>query len=166
MEKVHIVSPRLLTSLNLNQFGMVRHELPLRMASFDSLELKSTGAMKVSGYSEIPGHRSADLVLFTKKKPGQDGEIIFAFCSVEGVPHFQDQATKRDHEWLTMPAYSPDWTARWSESVAVFSNPDKADIIDAWAFDAQRMKVYRINDRRLRPSRGFPHGVFPNSDPK
>jgi hypothetical protein len=39
-------------------------------------------------------------------------------------------------------------------------------VIDAWAFDSLKLRVYRIEDNRLRPSKGFPRGLFPNSDTK
>jgi hypothetical protein len=166
MEKVRITNPRLLDNLKLSQFSMVRTELAGKAASFDSLELKPNGSMIASGYAQLPSHRPADLVLFTRRKPGTQGETIFALSTLQGIPMYMDQAPKRDHEWLLMPPFTPEWTAQWDEHLAVFSVPAKTDVIDAWAFDSLKMRVYRIEDNRLRPSQGFPRGLFPNSDTK
>lgn len=166
MDELGMTSPRLLDTLKLKQFTVVRQELPTSLASFDSLELRSSGEMKAEGYAELPNHRPADLILFTKRRPSSSEETIFGVCTTEGVPTYLEHASKRDHEWLLQPTFLPDWTARWTKQLFTFSLPEKDDIIDAWALDAQRMRVYRIDDRRLRLSRGFPKSVFPNSDPK
>lgn len=166
MDKLEMTSPVLLDNLKLKQFTVVRTELPTTQASFDSLELRSSGEMQAEGYAELPNHRPADLILFTRRRPSSSEEMIFGVCTTEGVPTYLEHSSKRDHEWLLLPTFLPDWTARWTKQVFTFSRPEKDDIIDAWALDAQRMRVYRIDDRRLRLSRGFPKSVFPNSDPK
>ena len=150
-------------SLKLSRFKVSRADLPEQRARFDELLVKSDGSMQATGYAELPSGRPADLVLFTTRNSSSQ-EAIFAMGVLESVPRYLYYSTKRDREFLAIPSYTPEWTARWLGPLTVFSVPKQDAEIDAWAFDVDRMRVYRITDERLRASKKFPKGLFPNSD--
>ena len=157
MQQLGLMSPPLLPDLKLKNFQIVNQELPLQRAGFQSLELKPDGVtMVANGYSELPSQRPADLVLFTTGK-NTDEATIFALGLLESVPRFWYDATKKDREFLAIPNFTQEWTARWAGPLAVISKPKPDDHIQAWALDASRSRVFRIADERL-PSGSF----FPN----
>jgi len=163
MDKLDMMSPSLMDSLKLSRFKVIREDLPQQRARFDELLVKSDGTMLATGYSELPSGRPADLVLFTTRN-GSSQETIFAMGVLESVPRYLYYSTKRDREFLAIPSYTPQWTARWLGPLTVFSVPKKDAEIDAWALDVDKMRVYRIADDRLQGSHRFPKGLFPNSD--
>ncbi len=163
MDKLNLLNPRPRATLSLQEFSVRRTELSAQSARFEELTLSSDGKMTAKGYSELPSGRPADLVFFTTRTaPGQ--ETIFGFTALESLPRFYYDSTKRDREFLAVPAFTPELTARWAGPLTLFSTPARGAVIDAWAFDARRMIAYHVADRRIKGGKTFPKNILPNSD--
>lgn len=154
---------RLLTNVKLNQFGISKYVLNGKQAGFEGLRRNTDGAFEAEGFSELPGKRPADLVIFTYRTKPSDYRI-FAIGATTVLPRFLQDSTYRDYEFMATLPLSPRLTARWDGHVsAISAPPEKADI-DAWALDVEKMMVYRIPDNRIVAHPKLSKLIYPNSD--
>lgn len=153
----------LLSKTDLNQFRVSKFPLTAKQASFKGLRRNTDGAFEAEGFSELPGKRPADLVIFTHRdKPGE--YKMFAIGTLTALPRYIQDTTYRDQEFMATIPINAQLTARWDGHISVISMPPEKSDIDAWALDAEKMTVYRIVDDRIQAHPKLSKLIYPNSD--
>lgn len=152
----------LLSGADLNQFRVSKFTLTPKQAIFKGLRRNTEGEFEAEGYSEIPGKRPADLVIFTHRtKPGE--YKMFAFGTLMALPRYIQDTTYRDNEFMATIPLNAQLTSRWDGHINVISMPPEKSDIDAWALDVEKMTVYRILDDRIQAHPKLSKLIYPNS---
>jgi hypothetical protein len=149
LDKVGQSPVPLLENRLLSQFHVSSKTLFYRQGQFQSLNLTKEGGLEAHGFAELPAQRPADLILFTTKNPAGEEEI-FGLTFLVRFPMYWNSATLKDDDWLSMPAMTAEYYARWEGPVYLYQKtlPPAGAPIKTWALDVEKRYVYAIRDVR------------------
>ena len=125
---------------------MSERTLPSGLAAFTAWETEANGKPSVSGYSVLSSGRPVDLILFTQEVGGEE-EIVAIFPPAV-TTNSPIPAPRRDYEFTRLRRPDKPVACAWSGHPCLLREilPDQP--IRAYAYDAERNKVFRIADER------------------